>query len=250
MKDMTIARLSFRSHKLGKATNVNVYLPENMTRQSPIIYLLHGYSDDCNSWLDATSLARFADDYPFVIVMPQVELSYYTNMSYGLDYWDYLTVELPDKISEWFGLNMKLAETFVAGLSMGGYGAFKWGMVFPEKIKAAASLSGALDVVSLWKRDRSRDQRFETIFGSISQLSESQNNLFQLFSTRLSEKSSPYFLQICGTEDFLYEDNLAFRKKAEDSFVHYTYVEGAGGHTWDFWNQEIQRVLAYFAEFL
>lgn len=247
---LTIASLNFRSKVLGKATNVNVYLPEKMTRNSPIIYLLHGYSDDCNSWLYATCLARFADKYPFVIVMPQVELSYYTNMAYGLNYWDYLTDELPEKIEEWFGLFRQPDKTFVAGLSMGGYGAFKWGMTFPEKIRAAASMSGALDLLSLWERDRGRDQAFELAFGSLSRVSNSPNNLFQLFSPQLNKESAPCFLQICGTEDFLFEDNQTFRKKAEQSLAHYSYVEGAGAHTWDFWNQEIQRVLAYFAAFI
>lgn len=247
---LTISRLSFRSKVLGKATNVNIYLPEKMTRNSPIIYLLHGYSDDCNSWLDATSLARFADEYPFVIVMPQVELSYYTNMAYGLNYWDYVTDELPKKIEEWFGLPGLPERTFVAGLSMGGYGAFKWGMTFPEKVKAVASMSGALDIVSLWERDRGRDQAFERVFGSLLRVSDSSDNLFQLFSLELNEKYAPYFLQICGTEDFLYGDNQTFRKKAAHSLAHYTYEEGVGAHTWDFWNQEIQRVLAYFAEFI
>ncbi|ALS00499.1 esterase [Enterococcus silesiacus] len=244
---MTIARMNFRSHSLDKATSITIYLPENMTRHSPVIYLLHGYSDDCNTWLDRTSLARFAEDYPFVIIMPQVELSYYTDMVSGSDYWEYLTQELPKKIHEWFGLASPANNTFVAGISMGGYGAFKWGMSFPEQVRAVASLSGALDVLSLWKRDASRNKVFGLAFGNKVRLSKSSDNLFQLFSTQLGEASAPYFLQICGTEDFLYQDNQTFRSKAAQTLAHYSYEEHAGGHTWDFWNQVIQRVLAYFS---
>ncbi|WYJ98483.1 hypothetical protein DOK67_0002794 [Enterococcus sp. DIV0212c] len=247
---MALARMSFRSQILDKATHVNVYLPEEMTRDSPVLYLLHGYSDDCNAWLDATSLARFAEEYPFVIIMPQVELSYYTNMVSGADYWDYLTLELPQKIHEWFGLSASSDKMFVAGLSMGGYGAFKWAMTYPDKIRAAASISGALDVVSLWERDSGRNETFKLIFGDVSRLAQSSNNLFQLFSANLGKISAPHFLQICGTEDFLYQDNQTFRSKAEESLIHYVYEERQGAHTWDFWNQEIQRVLAYFEKLI
>ncbi|MHC5228966.1 alpha/beta hydrolase [Enterococcus sp. LJL99] len=247
---MTIARMSFRSQVLGKGTSLNIYLPENMTRDTPVMYLLHGYSDDCNAWLDATSLARFAGDYPFMIVMPQVELSYYTNMAYGDDYWDFIAIELPQRIKEWYGVKSDPAKTFVAGLSMGGYGAFKWGMQAPEKFRAAASMSGALDIVSLWERDQSRNKSFGLVFGDIAHLSASTDNLFQLFSDKLKTEQAPAFLQICGTEDFLYEDNQTFKKKATDALANFTYEEGPGGHTWEFWNQEIQRVLAFFAEFL
>ena len=247
---MTIARMSFRSQVLGKSTNLNVYLPENMTSDTPVMYLLHGYSDDCNAWLEATSLSHFAGEYPFMIIMPQVELSYYTNMFYGENYWDFITIELPKRISEWYGVVSTPAKTFVAGLSMGGYGAFKWGMQAPEKFRAVASMSGALDIVSLWERDQNRNQSFSLIFGDIAHLSTSSDNLFQLFSDKLKVEKAPVFLQICGTEDFLYEDNQTFKQKANETLAHFIYKEGTGGHTWEFWNQEIQHVLLFFAELL
>lgn len=247
---MTIARMNFRSQTIGKGTSLTVYLPENMKRDTPVMYLLHGYSDDCNAWLDATSLARFAGEYPFMIVMPQVELSYYTNMAYGEDYWDFITIELPQRIKEWYGVSCEPDKTFVAGLSMGGYGAFKWGMQAPERFRAVASMSGALDIVSLWEQDQNRDKSFGLVFGNIAHLATSTDNLLQLFNDKLKIKKAPIFLQICGTEDFLYENNQIFKKKASESLAHFVYEERPGEHTWEFWNQEIQRVLAFFAELL
>lgn len=94
---MAISHLNFRSDRLEKATSVNIYLPDKQLTSYPVLYLLHGLSDDCNSWLNATSLERYASQYSFVIVMPQVELSYYANMVCGEAYWDFLTLELPQK---------------------------------------------------------------------------------------------------------------------------------------------------------
>ncbi|MBS7578437.1 MULTISPECIES: alpha/beta hydrolase family protein [unclassified Enterococcus] len=247
---MAVSRMNFRSDVLGKGTAVNIYLPDNGLDSYPVIYLLHGLSDDCNAWLNATSLERYAGDYNFIIVMPQVELSYYTNMYSGERYWDYLTQELPEKIKQWYRISHLPEQTFAAGNSMGGYGAFKWGLQSPQCFKAVASLSGSLDLVRLWQRDPARDALFGRIFGSLENLEASRDNLFQLFSEDEEQKKSPYFLQICGVDDFLYQDNQTFRQLATDKFANYQYVEKSGTHDWLFWDQEIQFTLSYFAKLL
>lgn len=252
---MAISRMNFRSEILGKGTSINVFLPDNRDGISkndysefPVIYLLHGWSDDCNAWLNATSLERYASDYPFVIVMPQVELSYYTDMYEGEPYWTYLTVELPKKMEHWYHISSKPEKTFVAGLSMGGYGAFKWALQHPERFKASASLSGALDVASLWKNDSSREKAFHRIFGSLESFEESDDNLYRLLDVK-QNSSGCHFIQICGTEDFLYENNTQFRKKltASPFGEKVSYFEKSGDHNWAFWDEMIQRVLKEFS---
>lgn len=128
---------------------------------------------------------------------------------------------------------------------MGGYGAFKWGMQHPDQFKGIISMSGALDLVSLWKRDPNRTPLFNRVFGSLSDLSNSDNNLISLFSTKLQSREAPHFLQICGTEDFLYQDNQTFKEKAENKVRQFSYKEYPGGHTWTFWDQKIQDVLQF-----
>ena len=245
---MAISHLNFRSDVLGKATSVTVYLPDKHLTDYPVLYLLHGLSDDCNSWLDATSLARYASAYEFVIVMPQVDLSFYTNMASGDAYWDFLTLELPQKMAQWLPISQLPSHTFVAGQSMGGYGAFKWGMQYPEKFKGVISMSGALDLVSLWSRDPDRDGLFNRIFGDKAHLEASDDNLMRLFSSALNEETAPHFLQICGTEDYLYTDNQTFRHQADKAIKQYTYEAYPGDHSWQFWDQQIQRVLAFCDE--
>lgn len=242
---MAISHLNFRSDILGQATTVNVILPERQLARYPVLYLLHGMSDDCNTWLNATSLERYASTYSFIIVLPQVALSYYTNMVHGEAYWDYITSELPQKMAQWFPVSQKKEATFVAGHSMGGYGAFKWGMQYPDKFQGVVAMSGALDLVSLWSRDQTRTPLFRNIFGSLSDLEISDNNLMGLWSSKLRSEVAPHFLQICGTKDFLYDDNQTFRKGAENNLKNFIYQESPGNHDWQFWDQQIQQVLKF-----
>lgn len=247
---MAISRLNFRGDILGKMTSATIYLPEKEWSDSsgyPVLYLLHGRSDDCNTWLNATSLERYAGKYPFVIVMPQVELSYYTDMVFGEKYWSYLTKELPQKMTQWFTITQKPEHRFVAGLSMGGYGAFKWALQKPNYFKGAASLSGSLDVVSLWRRDATRQQEFSRVFGSLEELEGSKDDLTALVP-KTGQPALCDFLQICGTEDFLYQDNQSFRQLMTQGIYHqqYHYKEGPGSHQWHFWDEQIQVVLERF----
>lgn len=245
---MTINRITFRSEVLGKATSCNVFLPRIKRQSYPVLYLLHGWSDDCNAWLDNTALARYADEYPFIIVMPQVELSYYTNMRAGERYFDFLTEELPAFIHQWFPVSKDPAVHFVAGLSMGGYGAFKWAFTYPERFRGAASFSGALDVVDLWQNDRSRDERFTRIFGPLPELAGGPDDLKAVFARRQENIVGLTLYQSCGTEDFLLPVNQAFRKLFAEGFDDYHYSERAGDHNWAFWDQEIRQVLHLFNE--
>lgn len=245
---MAVSKVNFRSEVLGKATSMNIYLPDKgNSALIPVIYLLHGWSDDDEAWLTATSLERYASEYEFAIVMPQVDLSYYADMVNGNRYWTFLSEELPVLVRKWFRISDQKEASFVAGLSMGGYGATKLALTFPDRFNSFASLSGAMDVVELWKRDRDRDKAFADIFGSIQQLAGSENDLFHLLE-KLKEDSHVKMLQICGTEDFLYQDNLKFREKAQKKIRDYHYIEMPGDHNWAFWDKTIQIVLKWFDE--
>ncbi|MDN6835352.1 MAG: esterase family protein, partial [Lactococcus lactis] len=193
---MAITRMNFRSKVLEKSTAVNVYLPDYSLEEYPVIYLLHGRSDDCNAWLNATSLERYAEFFPFAIVMPQVELSYYTDMIYGDNYWTYLTEELPEKMNDWYHLSHSWEKRFVAGNSMGGYGSFKWALTKPNYFNGAVSFSGALDVVDIWGKDPNRESDFAKIFGTKQQLSASNNNLMKCLEAANLSDNYTHFIQI------------------------------------------------------
>ncbi|UUX33025.1 alpha/beta hydrolase [Fundicoccus culcitae] len=244
---MPTFRINFRSEALGQAIDINAVVPDKLDSETAVMYLLHGRSDDCNAWLDNTSLLRYAQNYNFLIVMPEVRLSYYADEYMGQNYWTYLTTELPLHIENWFKVNPK-SKRFVAGLSMGGYGAFKWALNKDDYFTGAASLSGAVDVLALWQRDKERNDELKRVFRSKRYFAKSENNLVHLLKTQTYEET--YFLQMCGTEDFLIEDNRGFKQLAQTQIENYEYLEHPGDHNWEYWDMAIQIVLERFGELM
>ena len=166
---------------------------------------------------------------------------------HGGRYWTFISEELPAIARSFFPLSDKREDNFVAGLSMGGYGAFKLALRFPEKFAAAASLSGALDICSqAEKLDRSWERELTDIFGDLTSLEGSPNDLFHLAKKVVKTQCGcPKLYQWCGTEDFLYQDNVRFREHAEKLKLPLLYEECPGDHNWECWDRQIQRVLEW-----
>ena len=254
---MALIRCNFFSETLGMSTAMDVILPESASGQigmdtretggePPCLWLLHGLSDDHTIWQRRTSIERYAAPLGLAVVMPNVHRSFYTDMVHGYAYWTFLSEELPAVARRLFRLSGRREDNFVAGLSMGGYGAFKLAMRRPERFIAAASLSGALDIAHerpipeyIGKRDRDR----QLIFGD-GEIAGTENDLLALADKLVQWGAEPPALyQWCGTEDFLYEDNLRFRDHASSIGLPLTYEEGPGDHEWGAWDRQIQRVL-------
>lgn len=250
--------VEFFSNVLGKCMTMEVILPQSTTTQIgmtgtdgrdtyPVLYLLHGMSDDHSIWLRRTSIERYVSELGIAVVMPNADLSFYTDMKIGGRYWTYISQELPEICRGFFPrISPKREDTFAAGLSMGGYGAMKLGLLCPERFSAVASLSGCLDIVSVVKRRQiANDMYWNSLFGSAEELQGSDDDLLAL-AEKASKCDLPLSLYACcGTEDFLYEDNchaVAFMKALG---LNLTFEEGNGGHTWEFWDHWIQRILKW-----
>lgn len=258
-----MARLTcqFFSDALGVSTTMEVLLPQptgsaqigmdGAPRRDayPVLYLLHGWSDDESIWMRRTSIERYASELGLVIVMPRVELSYYQNMATGMNYWDFISEEVPRLCAAWFPVSRKREDTYAAGLSMGGYGAFRLGLALPERFGAVASLSGALDVAGIrnkWRDDAVREQKLEAIWGRDLQGFSDEMDLLCLARRVASGKApAPRLYQWCGTEDFLYDDNIRFRDHARKVGLELDYHESTGDHAWGHWDREIQAVLKW-----
>lgn len=246
----------FFSQQLGVSTSVEVLLPqpdaqgqigmntpERLDRY-PALYLLHGWSDDETIWMRRTSIERYAAEHSLVVVMPRVDLSYYQDTASGMNYWSYISQELPALCESWFPIERDRRSRFAAGLSMGGYGAFRLGLACPESFSAVVSLSGALDIgylSGIWKDDPIRQTKMKAIFGDVSSVPGSPSDLLHLL--KQPRRYDTRFYQWCGTEDFLYEPNTQFRKAAEAADLPLTYTEGPGDHSWGHWDREIQGAL-------
>jgi len=242
------------SSVLGLSVSMDVILPQPApeTRRSkqklPVLWLLHGHSDDHTIWQRRTSIERYVEPLKLAVVMPAVDRSFYTDMAHGNRYWSYISEELPALTRSFFPLSARCEDNFVAGLSMGGYGAFKLALRHPTRYAAAASLSGALcnfaeDAVS---GDPLSVAELERVFGDLSKFAGSANDVYAL-ATRAARLRTipPRLFQCCGTEDFLYADNLRFKAHAEALGLPLTYEEGPGDHVWAYWDAMIQRVLAW-----
>ncbi len=164
----------------------------------------------------------------------------------GPRYWTFISQEVPFVARHFFPLSELRQDNYVADLSMGGYGAFKLALTYPERYAAAASLSGALDVVHRVKEEQAQGgAELKNIFGDVNALANGPNDLFYLAKQMVQQSArAPRLYQWCGTEDFLYKDNLRFREHANALGLEITYEEGPGGHEWACWDQQIQRVLA------
>ncbi|VGO22842.1 alpha/beta hydrolase [Pontiella sulfatireligans] len=246
---MALIESRFDSQVLDLSLGANIILPEhpNAWNEPPaVLYLLHGLSDDHTIWSRRTSIERYARDYNLVIVMPDAYKSFYCDMKHGSNYLAFMADELPMLIKRWLNVSSNPKNTFVAGLSMGGYGAVKLALGRPGQYAAAASLSGALDIASHINDDwnESRLRTFEAVFGSLNHVPNSSNDLIAQIKG-LDTIPETKFYACCGTEDYLYQDSVAFRGTAAAKGLHLTYEESAGEHEWGFWDNYIQRVLEW-----
>ncbi|WP_025689104.1 alpha/beta hydrolase [Paenibacillus zanthoxyli] len=255
---MALIECRFYSETLGLSTSMTVILPQKTKTQigmssnarnglHPTLFLLHGLSDDHSIWLRRTSIERYAANLGIAVVMPQVHRSFYTDMAYGGRYWTFISEELPALARSFFPLSAERKDNFAAGLSMGGYGAIKLGLRKPEAFAAAASLSGALDVAHLHINhgNTMSKQEFEMIFGNEDISGTDEDLLALIRKVDASSGPKPLLYQCCGTEDFLYEDNLRFRDAARATSLSLTYEESPGTHEWGYWDAKIQDVLAW-----
>jgi putative tributyrin esterase len=253
---MALVRCDFFSDVLGLSTSMTVVLPQATSSQigmtgtagrgaAPTLYLLHGLSDDDTIWLRRTSIERYAAPLGLAIVMPQVGRSFYTDEAHGNRYWTFLSEELPAIAGSFFHLSDRREDTFVAGLSMGGYGAVKWGLRRPDRFAAAATLSGAVDLVRLQDEDHEpgRVALMDTIFGGRT-VAGTDDDLFHLLET-VDPARAPALYVGCGTEDRLWPHNERFRDTARARGFDVTDDFRPGEHEWGLWDSMIQDVLGW-----
>ena len=242
---MALLHCDFYSETLQVAAAMDVILPQKPRFKGKFqtLFLLHGLSDDHTVWQRRTSIERYVEGLDLAVVMPAVNRSFYANMASGPRYWDFISQEVPAVARGFFPLSDRRRDNFVAGLSMGGYGAFKLALTLPRRFAAAASLSGALDMARrIEGMDDGMKRELKHIFGR--PVKGTDNDLLHL-ATRLRRGRAPRprLFQCCGTEDFLYEHNRSFRDHAASIGLPVEYREGPGAHEWGFWDAYIQQVL-------
>lgn len=251
---MAFLDVHFHSDALGRSVAVNVILPENVgtmigmettcSQGVKTIYLLHGLTDDHTTWMRRSSIERYATERGIAVVMPNVDRSWYTDTTYGAKYFTYITEELPAICSKFFKqISGKREDTYIAGLSMGGYGAVKAAFTYPEKYAGCASLSGALDVQECYKKYAQGE--WESIFGDVH-YEGSKHDVFALADT-VGDRCTqlPKVFMWCGLDDGLLDCNRRFHDHLEKLDIPHVYTESEGRHAWKWWDIHIPNAIDY-----
>lgn len=246
---MALLTCDFFSDALQVGTSMAVVLPQPTESQigvdagspqgpPPVLYLLHGLSDDHTAWSRYTSIGRYAEAAGLAVVMPAVHRSFYANEAHGHRYWDFVSEEVPEVVRTLFRISRRPEDTFVAGLSMGGYAAVRLALTHPDRYAAAASMSGALDIARAMA-DPTRAELSRRIFDDEVAPDEDLFSLLERATVR-----PPLHLS-CGTEDPLLDHTTGFAEAATAVGHDVTVDLRSGAHEWSFWDTEIQRVIAW-----
>lgn len=258
---MALLQVNFLSNTLGRTVPMNVILPVDKLSFSDVpirenkpyktLYLLHGVLGNYTDWITGTNIMRLAEDMDLAVVMPSGDNMFYidhpeVNNNYG----EFIGKELVDITRKMFPLSNEREDTFIAGLSMGGYGAIRNGLKYNETFGYIAGLSSALDVESFGERPNESPLFFmkrsfvEGCFGDLTKVVDSDVNPKWL-ARRLVDKNAqiPKVYMACGDKDGLVEANRNFKNYLKEIGVDVTYEEGPGAHDWDFWDRYIKKIL-------
>jgi putative tributyrin esterase len=256
---MAFLEVNIYSEVLKMQMSVNVLLPQRtrgcigiyegeVPATYPTLYLLHGMTDDHSTWMRRTTIETTAEQYGFAVVMPTTYLGWYTDMQFGFKYRTFIGEELPKIMRSLFpAMSKKREDTYVAGNSMGGYGALKMALTYPETFSTALCLSAAFD--PHWLPNLKNMRYCTDIFGDFAKLDGSENDLFYL-AERVKKSGGPVptVWIWCGTEDFLIEYNRKMRDHLTALEYDVTYNETPGGHGWVCWEPQIRPMFWFIDE--
>lgn len=273
---MALMETHYYSFSMNSNITLNVFVPtpgssEQITEINhsekydyeaglPVLYLLHGAYGDAFSWVRYSNIDRYAQEHGIVVVMASAENSFYQDLASGKKYKTFFTEELPTFITNVFPVSKEREKTYIAGFSMGGYGAWFLGLSRPDLYSKTASLSGALDIAGLYQdtlsgKNDNNPFNWEDSFKDPSKLAGSEYDLFALYDRDVANGCVPELYQTVGYDDFLYQSNCYVRDELKKRNADLTYVEDEGGHNWEFWDKQIQQILnwlqnkvAYYVE--
>jgi len=241
---MAFCELHYYSKALSKQTAASVILPQCENQQGPfaVWYLLHGLSDDHSGWMRRTSIERYVAHLPLIVVMPDGGRSFYCDAAQGYAYETAIVEDTIGYIDSVFHTKAERGGRCISGLSMGGYGALKLALRFPQLFCSAVSHSGALNFAHVYPDPN--HEEFGRIIGDNPV--GGPNDLYAL-AERCERSLLPALRIDCGSEDFLLDMNRQFHAHLEALGIAHEYEEYPGAHDWGYWDLHVQEAVAFQA---
>jgi putative tributyrin esterase len=238
---------------MGREMPYKVIVPAdyqtNPTKRYPVIYLLHGLFGHYDNWTSKTSIESDTLNRGVIIVTPEGGDGWYTD-SVALPnhkYESYIIKELIPEIDKKFRTIADRDHRAVAGLSMGGYGAIKFGLKYPEMFVVVGSFSGAIGLATVTEKEipGAIGKSIDTIFGPAGTDLRKSNDPFSIIRSATPEKikTFPFIYLDCGTEDFLFQNNRDFLALLTEKKVPHEFRELPGTHDWNYWNKQVKQFL-------
>lgn len=241
---MALVEARFQAKHLGKMSSLYVLLPEG-AGPFPVLYLLHGLSDDHTGWIRRTSVERYMDNVPMIVVMPDGHRSFYINDGRpgGNPYEDHIIKDVVGFVDETFRTIPQRQARAVAGLSMGGYGSMMLALRHPDLFSVACSHSGAL---AAFHRPCPELPLLQELTSAIE---PGQYDCFALAAKRKESSAGELAIRFdCGDKDFLLQDSQDFHAHLEKLGIAHSYTEFPGDHNWDYWDLHIQDTIGFIRQ--
>jgi S-formylglutathione hydrolase FrmB len=251
---LALLQVNYLSKALFRTVPLNVILPVDKIDFASLsyknkaghkfktLYLLHGLLGNYTDWVSGTRIQRWAEEKDLAVVMPSGDNAFYVNshVRYN-DYATFIGKELVEVTRMMFPLSDKREDTYIAGLSMGGYGAVRNGIVYSDTFSHIGGFSSA---VHHFEKDDKERFMVESLFADLDKAIKTNVNPGIAFEELLNEKRpQPRFYLSCGTEDGLYSANVRLRDNLIRNGADVTWDEEKGGHDWDFWDSQIRKFI-------
>ncbi len=217
------------------------------------LYLLSGYAHNYMDWVCGTKIQELSQKYNIAVFMPSGDNRFYLDdTDMGELYSEFIGNELVDFTRKMFHLSNKREDTYIGGLSMGGYGAIRNGLKYAENFGRIIALSSALITKNIagipidFKDPIADYAYYRRVFGDLNQLLGSDKDPEALITNlKRNNLVIPQIYMACGTEDFLLRENRDYHNFLVTENIEHTYTESSGDHNWDFWNEYIEKGLIW-----
>lgn len=260
---MALLQVNFYARSLKKLVNFNALIPvdtfeipdQQKIEGGPMkaLYLLHGYSGNHMDWVCGTKIQELSLKHNIAVFMPSGDNYFYLDdTDMGALYGEFIGKELVEFTRKMFRLSDKREDTFIGGLSMGGYGAIRNGLKYSHNFSRIIALSSALITknvagISADFKDPIADYKYYTrVFGDLNQLLGSDKDPEALIiDLKKGNADIPEIYMACGTEDFLINENRNYHNFLNSEGIDHTYIESPGVHDWNFWNDYIEKAIMW-----